>query len=99
MVEEAGFMPSGHLKESWVVGAREFVNNVGERPDLVGPAIRYMQKNGLIIKSPRSLIAVALDLKRKPDNQSEAGRRRYAEAIMALVGPDEEADDGEEAVH
>ena len=89
MVAEAGFMPSGYLRDAWIAGARDFVNNVGEHPELVAPAIRQMQKAGLIIKSPRSLIAVALKMNREPDNQSYAGRQRYADSLRRLYGEDE----------
>jgi len=79
MVTEAGFTPRGHLRQSWIAGAREYVENVGADPDVARRAIRYMRKRDLVIKSPRSLIAVALTLKHK--GNTDADRQRYADAL------------------
>ncbi len=68
MVEEAGFQPpaGSQLRQSWISGAREYAEVVGIDEKVVRKAIRYMRQKELIIKSPRSLIAVALNMKRTP---------------------------------
>ena len=62
--ECADFIPHEALRKQWIAGARNYVENVGERPDLIRPSIEYMQQRNLIIKSPGSLVTVALKLKR-----------------------------------
>ena len=83
MQQEAGFNPVGHLRKSWIWGAREYAENVGTDPEIVKAAIREMQKNGLSIASPRSLVTIALKLKGhwKRDADSPASRQRYAESL------------------
>ena len=87
MVEECGFMPTGQLRQSWISGAREFVENVGEDAEVARGAIRYMKEKELIIKSPRSLIAVALNMKhRGPERGSVESWRKYANEHPELFG-------------
>ena len=83
MQQEAGFSPVGHLRKSWIWGAREYAENVGTDPEIVKAAIREMQKEGLSIASPRSLMTIALKLKGhwKRDADSPASRQRYAESL------------------
>lgn len=59
----AGFAPRDQLRQQWIAGARNFVENVGERADLIAPAVDYMQKHDLLIKTPGSLVPVALKMR------------------------------------
>lgn len=62
--------------------ARDFVNAIGERPDLLEAAIGLMRKKGLVPSTPRSAISFARELKQgflwdQVDPDSEGARRRY----------------------
>lgn len=62
---ELGGRPEGKALKAHEAAAREFVAEVGERPDLVKPAIEDNLKQGLGVASLRSLIATARVLKYK----------------------------------
>lgn len=74
--ETVGFSPQGQLRQSWIAGAREYVDNVGLRSDLVRPVAEYMRDRGLVVKSPRSLIAIAMQW-RETLKSGESARNRY----------------------
>jgi len=76
--ETMGFSPQGQLRQTWIAGAREYVDNVGTRADLVGPVALYMQEHGLTVKSPRSLIAIALTWRDRMKD-TDAARSKYAD--------------------
>jgi len=76
--ETMGFSPQGQLRASWVAGAREYVDNVGMRADLVRPVAEYMRDHQLTVKSPRSLIAIALQW-RETLKSGDAARNRYGD--------------------
>lgn len=63
--ECAGFTPRDRLRTEWIAGARNYVSNVGERADLIAPSVKYMQEHDMLIKSPGSLVTVALKMKGK----------------------------------
>ena len=61
--EELGGHPEGRYRKAHVDAARHFVSMVGERPDLVVPAINENLKQGLGVATLRSLVASAQVLK------------------------------------
>ena len=67
----AGFTPRDRLRGEWIAGARNFVENVGERPDLIQPAVEYMRQRDMLIKSPGSLVTVALKLRGRKTTVSD----------------------------
>ena len=71
-----GYHPQGQLQQSWVAGARDYADNVGESALFVRAAAEYLQSKGLTVKSPRSLIAVAMQWKL---SGGEHQRNRYAD--------------------
>lgn len=50
---------------TWPPAANDYVDQVDEDPDLFEQAMRLMLEKGLMVKSPRSMVAVALELKAK----------------------------------
>jgi len=67
--EEEGRQANKAFVATWLAGARDYVEQVDSDVALFEAAMRLMAAKGLTIKSPRSMIAVALDLKakRRPD--------------------------------
>ena len=66
-----GFMPSSPFeRKQLVAGARDFVDSVGERPDLLREAMLYLQPRQIVVASPRSCISYCRDkLLRSQDKQ------------------------------
>ena len=60
-------------RKSLIAGARDWVEELGETPDLLEVAFREMDKQGLTMKTPRSCIAVGVQLRRTGRGQ-DAGR-------------------------
>lgn len=72
-----GTPSKGHRKEI-AAGARDFVEQVGEKPSILRKTIRKMRKEGLLLKNPRSCIAIAREFDQWGDDDSpEATRERY----------------------
>ena len=74
------------LRKSWIAGARDFVNECGERPDWMIPLVSEMRKRGLSVGTPRSLISLALEWIRQGGNQDDRGRYLRGK----LAGDDEQ---------
>ena len=68
-------------RKEWTVGGRAFVEQVGEDAELLERAFREMDKRMLTIKTPRSLIAVALELRRRGGDSYEL-RGRYLGGVL-----------------
>ena len=79
---------TARVRKSWIAGARDFVNECGERPDWMIPLVNEMRKRGLSVSTPRSLISLALEWIRDGERDSEAGRGRYL--LGALAGGDDD---------
>ena len=73
MMEVSGIDPGPWLRKQWVAGARDWRAEHGEDAELLRRALRYMRKRDLVIKSPRSAIAVGHELKSRPDPDDPRG--------------------------
>jgi len=80
-VERTGQEMGPWLKEQIFPAARDWVAEHGETPDLLERSFLSMEKKGLTIATPRSLIREGYELKKNTNANDEVRRRRYLKGL------------------
>ena len=66
-----GFDPDPYTREQWINGTKDWVRAHGQVHHLLGRTVDYMREKKLHIKSPRSCIQIANDIKHQFVNAEE----------------------------